>query len=195
MGRAGDALVTHGWWGGEVQFRTEKLPEQVPQSYPAAGETLSAAMIAVTAAARRRAVRDGDRLVDTAHLLHSLIEADSEVREAFGGGSEVARVLGYLVQRSIGYGLRWQRTQEGGGATAVRGSAGEGWSSAAGAAMGRATDAARLRGSTHADGLDLLMALAADPDSRAVEVLERAGVAVPLPAARAADRAEADAQG
>ncbi|MFG2427053.1 Clp protease N-terminal domain-containing protein [Streptomyces sp. NPDC048590] len=178
-----------------MQFRTEKLPEQVPQSYPAAGEKLSAAMIAVTAAARRRAVRDGDRLVDTAHLLHSLIEADSEVREAFGGGPEVARVLGYLVQRSIGYGLRWQRTQEGGGAPAVRGSAGEGWSPAAGAAMDRATDAARLRGATHADGLDLLVALAADPDSRAVEVLRRAGVAVPLPAARAAVRAEADAQG
>ncbi|MFE4515464.1 Clp protease N-terminal domain-containing protein, partial [Kitasatospora sp. NPDC056783] len=37
----------------------------------------------VVAAARRRALRDGDRQVDTAHLLHALVESDPEARAAF----------------------------------------------------------------------------------------------------------------
>ncbi|MYQ49303.1 peptidase, partial [Streptomyces sp. SID4985] len=62
----------------------------------------------VIAGARRRAVRDGDRQIDTAHLLHSLLESDPEARAAVGTPTQLARLLGYLVQRSIGYGLRWQ---------------------------------------------------------------------------------------
>ena len=71
------------------------------------------------AAARRRALRDGDRQIDTAHLLHSLLEHDPQVRAAFDGGSQIARLLGYLVQRSIGYGLRWQSGVEDSGALPV----------------------------------------------------------------------------
>ncbi|MER5554023.1 Clp protease N-terminal domain-containing protein [Streptomyces sp. NPDC002793] len=147
-------------------------------------------MTGVVTGARRRAVRDGDRHVDTAHLLHSLVESDSEVREVFDGGPQLAKVLGYLVQRSIGYGLRWQGTQEDSGAfPAVREPAGEGWSPAAAAALDRAARGAVLRGELHADGRDLLAALVADPHCRAVEVLGRAGVAAGRLGARAADRA------
>jgi hypothetical protein len=149
-------------------------------------------MTGVMTGARRRAVRDGDRHVDTAHLLHSLVESDPEVRKAFDGGPQLARVLGYLVQRSIGYGLRWQGIQEDSGALpAVREPAGEGWSPSAAAALDRAARAAVLRGELHADGLDLLEALVADPECRAVEVLEQAGVAAEWLAARAADRSAA----
>ncbi|MEV8228277.1 Clp protease N-terminal domain-containing protein [Streptomyces sp. NPDC079167] len=174
-----------------MQNRTSGIPEQVTvtPNHPWAGAALSAAMAAVVTGARRRAVRDGDRHVDTAHLLHSLIESDPEVRQAFDGGPQPARVLGYLVQRSIGYGLRWQGTQEDSGAfPAIREPAGEGWSPSAEAAMDRALGSALLRGEIHADGLDLLAALVADPRCRAVEVLERAGVAVEPLRARAADR-------
>ena len=77
---------------------------------------LSDELASVVAGARRRAVRDGDRQIDTAHLLHSLLESDPEVRAVFGEGPQIARLLGYLVQRSIGYGLRWQSTVEDSGA-------------------------------------------------------------------------------
>jgi len=171
-------------------LRTSWIPEQAPPNHPWAGAGLSAAMTGVVNGARRRAVRDGDRHADTAHLLHSLVESDPEVREAFDGGPRLARVLGYLVQRSIGYGLRWQGTQEDSGAfPAVREPGGEGWSPSAAAALARAGRSALLRGELHADGLDLLAALVADPRCRAVEVLERAGVAVEWLGARAADRA------
>ncbi|MBT2445309.1 peptidase, partial [Streptomyces sp. ISL-36] len=43
-------------------------------------------------------------------------------------------------------------------------------------AMSRARERAALRGDPRVRGLDLLAAVAADPDSRAVEVLRRAGV-------------------
>ncbi|MEU0336994.1 Clp protease N-terminal domain-containing protein [Streptomyces sp. NPDC006193] len=84
--------------------------EPVPQPHGAAG--LDDELAAVIAGARRRAVRDGDRQTDTAHLLHSLLEHDPEVRAAVGGPPQLARLLGYLVQRSIGYGLRWQGSVE-----------------------------------------------------------------------------------
>ncbi len=127
--------------------------------------------------ARRRALRDGDRQIDTAHLLHSLIETDSDVREAFDGGPQLARVLGYLVQRSIGYGLRWQGSVEDSGAVpVVRDPAADGWSPSALAAMDDALYRAASRGEDRARGLDLLAALAADAESRAVEVLTRGGV-------------------
>ncbi|MEU8542270.1 Clp protease N-terminal domain-containing protein [Streptomyces sp. NPDC048717] len=187
----------------------------------------------VVAGARRRTLRGGDRQIDTAHLLHSLVESDPEAGAAFEGGHQVARVLGYLVQRSIGYGLRWQRSvEETGTVLPVLRSSGEdpssalaalrsgedpgpalpalrsdeetgsalpalrsdqetgsalpvlrsgaaafsGWSPAAAAALGGAFERAARRGERRARGLDLLGALAADPDSRAAEVLRRAGV-------------------
>ena len=135
---------------------------------------LSPELASVLAGARRRAVRDGDRQIDTAHLLHSLLETDPQVREAFDGGPRLARLLGYLVQRSIGYGLQWQGTVEDSGAVPVV--TGLGWSPAAAAAMERALDRAERRGDARARGVDLLAALAADRECRAVEVLGRAGV-------------------
>ncbi|MEU3827840.1 Clp protease N-terminal domain-containing protein [Streptomyces sp. NPDC029080] len=77
---------------------------------------LGAGLASVVAGARRRAVRDGDRQTDTAHLLHALLEHDPEVRAAMGEPRRLARLLGYLVQRSIGYGLRWQGRVEDSGA-------------------------------------------------------------------------------
>ncbi|WP_442813846.1 MULTISPECIES: Clp protease N-terminal domain-containing protein [unclassified Streptomyces] len=140
---------------------------------------LSAELASVVSGARRRALRDGDRQIDTAHLLHSLLESDPEVRAAFDGGAQLARLLGYLVQRSIGYGLRWQGTVEDSGAVPVVTEAG--WSPAAAGAMERAQESALVRGDERARGLDLLAALVADPRSRAVEVLAHAGVDVPVP--------------
>ncbi|MYU62657.1 Clp protease N-terminal domain-containing protein, partial [Streptomyces sp. SID69] len=109
-----------------------------PEAHPhqdAAG--LGAELATVVAGARRRAVRDGDRQIDTAHLLHSLLEQDPEVRSVVGGPPQLARLLGYLVQRSIGYGLRWQGSVEDSGAIPVvprpaAGDAGD-WSPAAAA--------------------------------------------------------------
>ncbi|GAA1528000.1 Clp protease N-terminal domain-containing protein [Streptomyces albidochromogenes] len=175
---------------------------------------LTTELASVVAGARRRATRDGDRQIDTAHLLHSVLEADPEVRSAFDGGpAQVARVLGYLVQRSIGYGLRWQGVEEasGGGLGAAASSgapvlpegpgapvvaAGDGgaavrsepalpgWSPAAFAAMEGALGRAFARGDQRAGGLDLLAVLASDPGCRAVEVLRRGGVDTELLAGR-----------
>ncbi|WP_395359584.1 Clp protease N-terminal domain-containing protein [Streptomyces sp. YH02] len=154
----------------------------------------------VVTGARRRALRDGDRQIDTAHLLHSLIESDPEVGTAFEGGQQLARVLGYLVQRSIGYGLRWQRSVEESGAgrllPATRGAEAQdgrtsGWSPAAAAALEEAFRRAAERGDTRARGLDLLAVVAADPESRAAEVLRRAGVDPGALSARAGAPAEA----
>ncbi|MFF2569660.1 Clp protease N-terminal domain-containing protein [Streptomyces sp. NPDC058084] len=151
-------------------------------------EALTAELVTAVAGARRRALRDGDRQVDTAHLLHSLVEADPGAAAALGDGRQLARVLGYLVQRSIGYGLRWQRSVEDTGSAlpAVRGAenAASGWSPAATAALAGAFERAALRGDRRVRGLDLLAALAADPDNRAAEVLRRAGVDGPALAAR-----------
>ncbi|MER0444433.1 Clp protease N-terminal domain-containing protein [Streptomyces sp. Edi4] len=135
---------------------------------------LTAELASAVAGARRRALRDGDRQLDTAHLLHSLMESDPDVRAAFEGGPQVARVLGYLVQRSIGYGLRWQGSVEDSGAVPLITQ--PGWSPSALAALGHASRRAGARGDDRADGRDLLAALAADPGCRAVEVLDHAGV-------------------
>ncbi|WP_416237086.1 Clp protease N-terminal domain-containing protein [Streptomyces sp. RB17] len=147
---------------------------------------LGAELAAVVAGARRRAVRDGDRQTDTAHLLHSLLEHDPEVRATVGSPQQLARLLGYLVQRSIGYGLRWQGSVEDSGALAVVPAAAvprareprdtAGWSPTAAVALAAARERARLRGEPRVTGLDLLAALIADPGSRAVEVLERGGI-------------------
>ncbi|MEU7030856.1 Clp protease N-terminal domain-containing protein [Streptomyces sp. SBR177] len=151
-------------------------------------DRLTAELVTALDGARRRALRDGDRQIDTAHLLHSLVESDPEAATALGDGERLARVLGYLVQRSIGYGLRWQRSVEDTGTSlpVLRGAAAgtAGWSPAAAAALATAFERAARRddhGGAHPDdrrvrGLDLLAALAADPDSRAAEVLRRAGV-------------------
>ncbi|MFE9378553.1 Clp protease N-terminal domain-containing protein [Streptomyces sp. NPDC006855] len=160
-----------------MQNRTPRIPEQPAPSHPELDARFTHELAAVLIGARRRALRDGDRQVDTAHLLHSLIETDPEVREAFDGGPQLARVLGYLVQRSIGYGLRWQGSVEDSGAVpVVRAPAADGWSPSALAAMDDALYRAASRGEGRAAGLDLLAALAADAESRAVEVLARGGV-------------------
>ncbi|MEV6796492.1 Clp protease N-terminal domain-containing protein [Streptomyces sp. NPDC051320] len=138
---------------------------------------LSVRLATVVAGARRRALRDGDRQIDTAHLLHSVIETDPDVRTAFTGEAQVAKVLGYLVQRSIGYGLRWQSSVEQSGAVPVVADPGTpGWSPAAVAAMDGALARADTRGEGQASGPDLLAALAQDGDCRAAEVLKRAGI-------------------
>lgn len=138
-------------------------------------DRFSAELASAVSGARRRAVRDGDRQIDTAHLLHSLLECDAEARALLADGPRVARVLGYLVQRSIGYGLRWQGTVEDSGAVpVVTGVAG--FSPPAAAAMEDACARAERRGAARAGGVDLLAALVADPRTRAVEVLARAAV-------------------
>ncbi|MDG9705259.1 Clp protease N-terminal domain-containing protein [Streptomyces sp. DH37] len=160
-----------------------------PEVCDAFGPELAAAL----SSARRRAGRDGDRHVDTAHLLHGLVESDPAVRAALGGTARLTRILGYLAQRSIGYGLRWQRAVEGAAGeaaapAAVRGGT-SGWSPAAVAALEGALRRARARGGARAEGTDLLDALLADPRCRAVEVLRRAGAIPREPAARAAEDA------
>lgn len=163
-----------------MHFPVPRAPRQPAPGPTGSDAGLSEELAPVVAGARRRALRDGDRLIDTAHLLHSLLESEPEVRAAFDGPDQVARVLGYLVQRSIGYGLRWQTTVESSGADPVvpagRGSGRTGWSPSAAAATVRARERAAGRGVPHAGGLDLLAELAADRDSRAVEVLAHAGV-------------------
>ncbi|MER7111369.1 Clp protease N-terminal domain-containing protein [Streptomyces sp. NPDC000229] len=168
-----------------MQSPTPRVPRQLPAESRAEIETrLTVELAAVVAGARRRALRDGDRQIDTAHLLHSLLESDPGVRAAFDG-PQVARVLGYLVQRSIGYGLRWQGATEHTGAVPLLPEADvPGWSPAAVAAMEGALERAGRRGDPRARGLDLLAGLAADHACRAVEVLTRAGVDAASLAAR-----------
>ncbi|MEU3850887.1 Clp protease N-terminal domain-containing protein [Streptomyces sp. NPDC029554] len=135
---------------------------------------LSDELASVVGGARRRAVRDGDRQVDTAHLLHSLLESDPEARAVVGDGPQLARLLGYLVQRSIGYGLRWQSgVEDSGTVPLVSGSTG--FSPLAAASMECARARAAGRGGP-ARGTDLLAAIVVDPQARAVEVLQRAGI-------------------
>ncbi|WP_405875034.1 MULTISPECIES: Clp protease N-terminal domain-containing protein [unclassified Streptomyces] len=136
---------------------------------------LTAELAAVVSGARRRAVRDGDRQIDTAHLLHSLLEHDPEVRAVFDDGPESARLLGYLVQRSIGYGLRWQGSVEDSGAVPVVAET-QGFSPLAAGAMEYACERAASRGTEPARGIDLLAAIVVDPQARAVEVLDRAAI-------------------
>ncbi|MFF9110312.1 Clp protease N-terminal domain-containing protein [Streptomyces sp. NPDC014805] len=153
-------------------------PRIPPQVIPDQGvrrlddDRLGAGLGAVVAGARRRAVRDGDRHIDTAHLLHSLLESDPDVRAAFAP-AQVARLLGYLVQRSIGYGLRWQGSVEDSGAVPVVSPA-EGCSPLASLALHAALDRAARHGRAPRGG-DLLAGLVAEPSARAVQVLERAG--------------------
>ncbi|MGW7368950.1 Clp protease N-terminal domain-containing protein [Streptomyces sp. NPDC054841] len=160
-----------------MQIPVPRVPQQPASTRAGTGTGLTEQLASVVAGARRRVLRDGDRQIDTAHLLHSLIESDPEVRSVFDGGAQVARVLGYLVQRSIGYGLRWQAAVEDSGAVPlVRDPESAGWSPSVAAAMQDALERAALRGASRATGLDLLAAIAADRECRAVEVLAHAGV-------------------
>ncbi|MGW4046772.1 Clp protease N-terminal domain-containing protein [Streptomyces sp. NPDC004721] len=156
-----------------------RVPRQPPSGQdalrPDDDARLSAELAAAVVGARRRAVRDGDRQIDTAHLLHALLESDPEVRAVFDGGPQIARLLGYLVQRSIGYGLRWQSTVEDSGALPVVTEA-DGLSPMAFAALEYACERAARRGDDLARGLDLLAAIVVDPQARAVEVLTRAAI-------------------
>lgn len=186
----------------DVQNRTPRIPQQPVTNRAELDARLTVELAAVVTGARRRALRDGDRQIDTAHLLHSLIESDPAVRAAFEGGPQLARVLGYLVQRSIGYGLRWQGSVEDSGTvpvvpapgsvvpapgSVVRDMGMESWSPAAASAMAGALDRADSRGDARAGGLDLLAALATDHECRAVEVLVRGGVDADRLAGRVAD--------
>ncbi|MEU0244488.1 Clp protease N-terminal domain-containing protein [Streptomyces sp. NPDC006235] len=135
---------------------------------------LSDELASVVTGARRRAVRDADRQIDTAHLLHSLLESDPQARAVFGEGPQIARLLGYLVQRSIGYGLRWQNGVEDSGAVPVVTET-AGFSPLAAASMEYACERAARHGGP-ARGVDLLAAIVVDPQARAVEVLRRAGI-------------------
>jgi Clp amino terminal domain, pathogenicity island component len=143
-------------------------------------ERLSQQLAVVLTTARRRAARCGDRELDTAHLLHSLLESDPVVRAFLGGGGpQTAKLLAYLAQRCIGYGLRWRDTVEecgrprgpGDGSGAL-----PGWSPAAARALDVALERTKARGAACAEGVDLFAGLAADAECRAVEVLRTAGV-------------------
>ncbi|MFC8433557.1 Clp protease N-terminal domain-containing protein [Streptomyces sp. NPDC057253] len=159
--------------------------DRPPQIAPDNDAGLSVELAAVVSGARRRALRDGDRQIDTAHLLHSLLEADPEAYALFEGEPQLPRLLGYLVQRSIGYGLRWQGTVEDSGAVPAVPAAGnlgadpapaEGFSPLAAEAMEYARVRAGRRDGGPARGVDLLAAILVDSESRAVEVLARAGI-------------------
>ncbi|MFF9127469.1 Clp protease N-terminal domain-containing protein [Streptomyces sp. NPDC014889] len=175
----------------DVQSRVPPRPSSGQDALrPDDDARLSAELAAVVAGARRRAVRDGDRQIDTAHLLHTLLESDPEVRAVFGGGPQIARLLGYLVQRSIGYGLRWQGAVEDSGAVPVVTEA-DGLSPVASAALEHACGRAARRGDHLARGTDLLAAIVADPRARAVEVLTGAAIDARELAARLDDDAGA----
>ncbi|WP_052442977.1 Clp protease N-terminal domain-containing protein [Streptacidiphilus neutrinimicus] len=130
---------------------------------------LVGALAVVVARARRRALRAGDPEVDTGHLLHALLETDeSALGVAAPLPMQATRLMGYLVQRSIGFGRLW-RFGEGVADRERERSAGLAWSATAAGALGRA---ARGGGSV----LDLLRELATVPDSRAAEILRGAGI-------------------
>jgi ATP-dependent Clp protease ATP-binding subunit ClpA len=158
-----------------------------PAVGPDGDARLSAQLAAVVSGARRRALRDGDRQIDTAHLLHSLLDADAEAYAVFEGEPQLPRLLGYLVQRSIGYGLRWQGTVEDSVPVPVV-TAAEGFSPLAAGAMAYAHARAGHRDDGPSRGIDLLAAILADPGSRAVEVLTRAGIDARDVRARIEDR-------
>jgi hypothetical protein len=135
---------------------------------------LHGALAVVAARARRRALRAGDPEVDTGHLLHALLETDESALDVAAPlPTQATRLMGYLVQRAIGFGRLW-RFGEGVTDRERERSAGLAWSATARRALERAA-----HGEVHGDGetvLDLLRELAAVPDSRAVEILRGAGI-------------------
>lgn len=64
----------------DVHNRTPRIPQQPVPNRAELDARLTVELAAVVTGARRRALRDGDRQIDTAHLLHSLIESDPAVR-------------------------------------------------------------------------------------------------------------------
>ncbi|WP_019548789.1 Clp protease N-terminal domain-containing protein [Streptomyces sulphureus] len=164
------------------------MPSDAESSTGHPESQVSEAVAVMVAAARRRAARDGDRQVDTAHLLHSVLESDREVWELLEGGApQLGRLLGYLVQRSVGYGLKWQGSVEDSGslpAVAEQPGGAAGWSPSASAALECAVCRAQRRGVELAEGIDLFAGIVADRECRAVEVLDAAGVDVELLAVR-----------
>lgn len=130
---------------------------------------LAGTLAVVAARARRRALRAGDPEVDTGHLLHALLETDeSALGVAAPLPVQATRLMGYLVQRSIGFGRLW-RFGEGVTDRERERSAGLAWSASAAGALGRAS---RSEGTV----LDLLRELATVADSRAAEILRGAGI-------------------
>ncbi|AXI81114.1 peptidase [Peterkaempfera bronchialis] len=139
----------------------------------------------MAAAARRRAARAGDAEVDTGHLLHSVLESDPEALAAAAPQQrQAARLMGYLVQRSIGFGRDWRATAEsrppvraandrpGAVGRLFPSAARPRWSCAAAAALERVAD----RPVGLPVGLSLLAALAAEPGCRAAQILRSAGI-------------------
>jgi Clp amino terminal domain, pathogenicity island component len=162
---------------------TPVLTRWAPAAWP------GAELPAVIDSARRRASRDAERQTDTAHLLHSLLESDPVARQALARAAtgkagaapdgRAARVLAYLAQRAIGYGMRWRGVVEESGVTAAKATTlvkAPGLSPAARAGLADATARAASRGERTARGTDLLGALAADPTCRAAQVLRATGV-------------------
>jgi hypothetical protein len=97
---------------------------------------------------------------------------------ATAGGGRTARVLAYLAQRPIGYGMRWRGVVEESG-TPARGGSGPRQARLSPAAIAALSDAAAraaARGAQAAEGPDLLGALAADTGCRAAQVLRAGGV-------------------
>ena len=127
-----------------IPRQSAREPSGPPPVSPDDDVRLSAELTAVVSGARRRALRDGDRQIDTAHLLHSLLDADAEAYAVLEAEPQLPRLLGYLVQRSIGYGLRWQGTVEDSGAVPVV-TAAEGFSPLAAGAMDYAWTRAERR--------------------------------------------------
>jgi hypothetical protein len=152
-------------------LRPEPLRVAASSAFARREEPVLAGTLAVVVArARRRALRAGDPEVDTGHLLHALLETDeSALGVAAPMPTQATRLMGYLVQRSIGFGRLW-RFGEGVADRERERSAGLAWSATAAGALARA---ARGGGESV---LDLLRELAAVPDSRAAEILHGAGI-------------------
>jgi len=129
----------------------------------------------IAAGARRRALRAGDAEVDTGHLLHALLESDDRALGLTAPqAAQSTRLMGYLAQRSIGFGREW-RSGEGAGSHRAQERNRLRWSRSAGDALEQASRVALARSGQQADALDLLAQLVADPSCRAVEILCRAG--------------------
>ncbi|MFD5013791.1 Clp protease N-terminal domain-containing protein [Streptomyces chartreusis] len=184
MLRSGEAELRHTLAGStDVELRLADTLHQAdqdatsPQLDQGVETRPGAELASVIANARRRAVRDGDSHIDTAHLLHALLEIAPETRAVFEDRSQLARLLGHLVQRSFGYGLRWQNRVEDTANAPTMAEATD-LSPAAAGAMSAACGRAGWRGEEWAGGLDLLVAIVEVPGGRGVEILQRAGIDV-----------------
>ncbi|MEZ0092924.1 Clp protease N-terminal domain-containing protein [Streptacidiphilus sp. EB129] len=155
---------------------SDVAPERVEQAAQHAGGPGGPGLGAVVTRARRRAVRAGDAEIDTGHLLHALLESDDRVLGlAAPLPAQATRLMGYLAQRSIGFGRHWGSGEGENALGAVLPSL-PGWSRSAAAALARVGPSARIRTGGHPEALDLLGELAADPSCRAAAILQGAGV-------------------